>query len=66
MLVGAAIRPNPQSALRKTRNRCRPSELELRWPRNGLDVGPRRSRRVHSAAILVQIPNLPAKVGLEG
>eukprot|EP00969_Alexandrium_andersonii_P133149 5888063-Alexandrium_andersonii.AAC.1 len=38
MLVSAAIRLNPQSAMRKTQHRLRRSSLELRGPRNGLKL----------------------------
>eukprot|EP00969_Alexandrium_andersonii_P373856 15484956-Alexandrium_andersonii.AAC.1 len=47
-------------------NRFRRSKLELRGPRNGLEMGPRSSRGVHSARFSAQIPNLTTKVGLEG
>eukprot|EP00969_Alexandrium_andersonii_P154715 6839768-Alexandrium_andersonii.AAC.1 len=66
MLVSAPIRLNPQSAKPKMQNRFRRSNLELCGPRNGLNMGPRSSRRVHVAALSVEIPNLPTKAGLEG
>eukprot|EP00969_Alexandrium_andersonii_P328612 14520459-Alexandrium_andersonii.AAC.1 len=52
--------------MRKTRNRVRRSELELRGPKGGLKIGPRSSRRVRSAPVLAQTPNLPMKEGREG
>eukprot|EP00969_Alexandrium_andersonii_P174463 7713710-Alexandrium_andersonii.AAC.1 len=66
MLARAAIRLNPQSAMRKMKNRFRRSELELRGPRNDLRIGPRSSRGVRSAAFLAQIPHLPTKRAIEG
>eukprot|EP00969_Alexandrium_andersonii_P323790 14306587-Alexandrium_andersonii.AAC.1 len=42
--VRAAIRLNPQSAMRKVQNRFRRSNLELRRPRTSLKFGPRSSR----------------------
>eukprot|EP00969_Alexandrium_andersonii_P067641 2984053-Alexandrium_andersonii.AAC.1 len=47
-------------------NRLRRSDLELRGPRNDLKVCPRSSRRVPSAQFCAEIPNPPAKAGLEG
>eukprot|EP00969_Alexandrium_andersonii_P021850 956122-Alexandrium_andersonii.AAC.1 len=47
-------------------NRFGCSELELRRPKNGINIGPRSSREVHSAKLLVLIPNLPTNVGSEG
>eukprot|EP00969_Alexandrium_andersonii_P103956 4587041-Alexandrium_andersonii.AAC.1 len=55
--AGAAIRPNPQVALRRMQNGFKRSELELRGPRNGLTIGLRSSRKVHSAPFSAQIPN---------
>eukprot|EP00969_Alexandrium_andersonii_P016024 701306-Alexandrium_andersonii.AAC.1 len=49
MLVRAAIRLNPQSAMRKLRHRLRCSNLEPRGPKDGREIGPPRSRRVPSA-----------------
>eukprot|EP00969_Alexandrium_andersonii_P200924 8876257-Alexandrium_andersonii.AAC.1 len=49
MPVSAAIRLNPQSAMRRMHNRLRRSELELHGPRKGLEIGPRSSRGVHVA-----------------
>eukprot|EP00969_Alexandrium_andersonii_P018319 801407-Alexandrium_andersonii.AAC.1 len=66
MPVSAAIRLNPQSAVRNMQHRLRRSELELRRPRTDLSVGPRSSRGVRSAPLPVQIPNPPTKVGVEG
>eukprot|EP00969_Alexandrium_andersonii_P213030 9407538-Alexandrium_andersonii.AAC.1 len=36
--------PQSESAMRKLHNQFKPSELELRGPRNGLKIGPRSSR----------------------
>eukprot|EP00969_Alexandrium_andersonii_P141874 6272601-Alexandrium_andersonii.AAC.1 len=66
MPVSAAIRLNPQSAMRKTQNHFRRSNLELRGPRNGLEISPRSSQRGRSAPFSVQIPNLLTRAGLEG
>eukprot|EP00969_Alexandrium_andersonii_P153990 6808182-Alexandrium_andersonii.AAC.1 len=38
------IRLNPQSAVRDMNDRFRRSNMELRGPRNGLEIGPRSSR----------------------
>eukprot|EP00969_Alexandrium_andersonii_P239657 10579424-Alexandrium_andersonii.AAC.1 len=65
MLANAAIRLNPQSAVPKTQNRFRRSNLELRGP-SGLNMGPCNSRGVRSAPFLAQNPNPPTKAGLEG
>ena len=43
------------------RNCLRRSKLELRGPRNGLEIGPRSSRGVRSAPFFAQMPNLPTK-----
>eukprot|EP00969_Alexandrium_andersonii_P122218 5402909-Alexandrium_andersonii.AAC.1 len=43
MLVSATTRLTPQSALREMQHRFQCSELELRGPRNGLEVGHRGS-----------------------
>eukprot|EP00969_Alexandrium_andersonii_P088209 3889981-Alexandrium_andersonii.AAC.1 len=59
MLVSAAVRPNPQSALRKMQHRFRRSELELRGPRKGLKIGPRSSRGVRSDAVSYTHLTLP-------
>eukprot|EP00969_Alexandrium_andersonii_P211855 9356611-Alexandrium_andersonii.AAC.1 len=40
MLISAAIRPNPQSAVPNTQHRVWRSILELRRPRSGLKVVP--------------------------
>eukprot|EP00969_Alexandrium_andersonii_P059019 2600277-Alexandrium_andersonii.AAC.1 len=66
MLAKAAIRLNPQSAMCKMQTCFRRSNLELRGPRKGLDIDSPSSREVRSARFFVQIPNLPAKAGLEG
>eukprot|EP00969_Alexandrium_andersonii_P167510 7405012-Alexandrium_andersonii.AAC.1 len=66
MLASAATRVNPQSTLPKTQNRFKRSNLELRRPKNGLNIGPRSSRGARSAPFSAQIPNLPTKAGLEG
>eukprot|EP00969_Alexandrium_andersonii_P028478 1243287-Alexandrium_andersonii.AAC.1 len=67
MRVSAAIcLINPQSAMAKTQHRFKRSVLELRVPMNGLKCGARSSRRMHSAPLVGQIPNLPTKAGLEG
>eukprot|EP00969_Alexandrium_andersonii_P331697 14659362-Alexandrium_andersonii.AAC.1 len=64
MLVSAAIRLNPQSAIRQMQNRFKPSKLELLGPRNGLKFGPRSSRGLRSVPLLFwQIPNLATKSG---
>eukprot|EP00969_Alexandrium_andersonii_P290432 12836885-Alexandrium_andersonii.AAC.1 len=55
--VSAAIRLNLQSALRKTQNRLGRSNLELRGPRSGLNIGPRSFRGVRSAPLFAQTPN---------
>eukprot|EP00969_Alexandrium_andersonii_P350383 15433128-Alexandrium_andersonii.AAC.1 len=55
--LSAAIRLNPQSAMRKVQRHFRRSELELRGPRDGLKFGPRNSRWVHPARLFAQIPN---------
>eukprot|EP00969_Alexandrium_andersonii_P297789 13161512-Alexandrium_andersonii.AAC.1 len=47
-------------------NRFTRSNLELRRPKNGLKIGTRSSRGVRSAQLLVEIPNLPTNMGLEG
>eukprot|EP00969_Alexandrium_andersonii_P027645 1206503-Alexandrium_andersonii.AAC.1 len=47
------------------RNRFRPSNRELRGPRNGLNIGPRSSRGVRYAQLFVEIPKLPTQAGLE-
>eukprot|EP00969_Alexandrium_andersonii_P362175 15459131-Alexandrium_andersonii.AAC.1 len=57
----AAILLNPQSAKRTLHYRFRRSELELRGPRNCLDIGSQSSRGVHSAHLFVLIPNPPMK-----
>eukprot|EP00969_Alexandrium_andersonii_P344603 15233523-Alexandrium_andersonii.AAC.1 len=50
MLASAAIRLNPQSAMRKTQqHRFMRSKLELRGPKSDLKIGLRSSRWVHSA-----------------
>eukprot|EP00969_Alexandrium_andersonii_P241681 10672875-Alexandrium_andersonii.AAC.1 len=66
MLISAAIRLNPQSAMRNMQNRFTRSNLELRGPKSGLKIGPRSSRGVRSAPFLAQISNLLTKAGLEG
>eukprot|EP00969_Alexandrium_andersonii_P054440 2396356-Alexandrium_andersonii.AAC.1 len=66
MLVGTAIRLNPQSAFWNTQNRNTRSNLELRGPRSGLEMGPRSSRGVRSAQLFADIPNLPTKWVIEG
>eukprot|EP00969_Alexandrium_andersonii_P015210 664237-Alexandrium_andersonii.AAC.1 len=43
MLVRARTRLNPQSAVRKTQHRFGRSNLDLRGPRNGLEIGPPNS-----------------------
>eukprot|EP00969_Alexandrium_andersonii_P326783 14439792-Alexandrium_andersonii.AAC.1 len=48
----AAIRLDPQSALPKVQHRFRRSKLELPGPKDGLKIGPRSPRRVHSAQLL--------------
>eukprot|EP00969_Alexandrium_andersonii_P220465 9737953-Alexandrium_andersonii.AAC.1 len=65
MLVSAATRLYPQSAIHRRQHRFRRSSLDLRGPRNGLEMGPRSSRGVRSVPLLAQIPNLPAKAGFE-
>eukprot|EP00969_Alexandrium_andersonii_P148372 6558620-Alexandrium_andersonii.AAC.1 len=45
--------------------RFRRSELELRGPRNGLGIGPRSSRGVHSEQLFAQIRNLPTRAWIE-
>eukprot|EP00969_Alexandrium_andersonii_P307673 13600583-Alexandrium_andersonii.AAC.1 len=52
--------------MRKTQNRFRRSNLELRGPNNGLRIGARSSGGVRSAPFCALIPNLPTKAGLEG
>eukprot|EP00969_Alexandrium_andersonii_P257490 11384561-Alexandrium_andersonii.AAC.1 len=47
-------------------HRFRRSNLELRRPRSGLKIGPRRSRQVCSAQCFAQIPNAQAKWVIEG
>eukprot|EP00969_Alexandrium_andersonii_P063040 2776516-Alexandrium_andersonii.AAC.1 len=47
-------------------NRLTNSNLELRGPRTGLEIGSRSSRKVRSAAFFAQVPNLLTKAGLEG
>eukprot|EP00969_Alexandrium_andersonii_P104853 4626192-Alexandrium_andersonii.AAC.1 len=47
-------------------NRDKSSELELRWPRNGLKIGPRSSRGVRSAPWTAQTPNPPTNMWTEG
>eukprot|EP00969_Alexandrium_andersonii_P166810 7371084-Alexandrium_andersonii.AAC.1 len=39
----------------------RSSKLELRGPRNGLNIAPRSAGGVHSASLLAQMPNLATK-----
>eukprot|EP00969_Alexandrium_andersonii_P088658 3911973-Alexandrium_andersonii.AAC.1 len=53
----AAIRLTPQSSTWNMQNHLRRSELELRGPRNGLEIGPRSSLGVRSARSFTQIPN---------
>eukprot|EP00969_Alexandrium_andersonii_P180445 7975542-Alexandrium_andersonii.AAC.1 len=65
MLISAAILVNPQSALRKTHKCLRRSELELRGPTHGHEIGPRRSRTGRSAPFLALSPNLPTKTRIE-
>eukprot|EP00969_Alexandrium_andersonii_P304909 13478451-Alexandrium_andersonii.AAC.1 len=43
------------------RNCVRRSKLELRGPRNDLKIGLQSFRRVCSAPLFAQMPNLPAK-----
>eukprot|EP00969_Alexandrium_andersonii_P081747 3603677-Alexandrium_andersonii.AAC.1 len=43
MLVSAAIRLDPQSAMHNMQHRCTRSNLELRVPKNGLTTSPRSS-----------------------
>eukprot|EP00969_Alexandrium_andersonii_P041221 1807401-Alexandrium_andersonii.AAC.1 len=52
--------------MRETQHRFRRSNLELRGPKNGLNIGLQRSRGVLSVPQFAQIPNLPTKVGPEG
>eukprot|EP00969_Alexandrium_andersonii_P373248 15483559-Alexandrium_andersonii.AAC.1 len=59
MPVGAAMRLDLQSAMCETQNRFRRAELELRGPRNDLEIDPRSSRGVRSVPSFVEIPNLP-------
>eukprot|EP00969_Alexandrium_andersonii_P308927 13652968-Alexandrium_andersonii.AAC.1 len=66
MLVGAPIRLNPQSAMRNMQIRFTRSNLELRGHRNGLEIGPRSSRWLHSAPLVAQVPNPPTKWAIEG
>eukprot|EP00969_Alexandrium_andersonii_P348408 15405997-Alexandrium_andersonii.AAC.1 len=66
MLVGAAVRLNPRSAMRKTQNRFTRSNLELRGRRKDLDIGPCSSHGVRSAPFFAEIPNLTTKPGIEG
>eukprot|EP00969_Alexandrium_andersonii_P093817 4144793-Alexandrium_andersonii.AAC.1 len=66
MPVNAAIRLNPQSAVRNVQNRFRRSELEPRAPRNDLKIDPRSSRGVHSAQRFAQNPTPPTKAGIQG
>eukprot|EP00969_Alexandrium_andersonii_P362783 15460478-Alexandrium_andersonii.AAC.1 len=48
-LLGAAIRPNPQSALPTMQDRFGRSKIDLRGPGTGLKGAPQSSRRVRSA-----------------
>eukprot|EP00969_Alexandrium_andersonii_P336148 14858095-Alexandrium_andersonii.AAC.1 len=64
--ASVAIRLNAQSTLRNVQHRLRPPELELRRPRNGLEIGLRSSRGVRSAPLFAQILDLPTNTGLEG
>eukprot|EP00969_Alexandrium_andersonii_P050231 2204425-Alexandrium_andersonii.AAC.1 len=47
--VSAAIRLNLQSAMRDMHHSVNCSDLELRGPKSGLEIGPRSSRRIRSA-----------------
>eukprot|EP00969_Alexandrium_andersonii_P282635 12494857-Alexandrium_andersonii.AAC.1 len=66
MLIGVTISLNPQSAIRKLQRRFKRSELELRGPMNGLNMGPRSSPGVSSASFSAQIPNPRTNTALEG
>eukprot|EP00969_Alexandrium_andersonii_P053917 2372504-Alexandrium_andersonii.AAC.1 len=70
MPISAATRLNPQSAMReitKHKNTSRDiRSLSHVGPAKNLKTGPRSSRRVRSAPLFAQIPNLPTKAGLEG
>eukprot|EP00969_Alexandrium_andersonii_P259457 11472883-Alexandrium_andersonii.AAC.1 len=48
------------------RNCCTHSKLELRGPRNGVEIGPRSSRGVHSVPSFAPIPNPTTEGGVEG
>eukprot|EP00969_Alexandrium_andersonii_P000164 7146-Alexandrium_andersonii.AAC.1 len=61
MLVSAAMRLNPQSAMRKLQHRFRRSNPELRGPRTNIEIRPPSTRGVRSAPLLALIPNLPTK-----
>eukprot|EP00969_Alexandrium_andersonii_P203279 8982664-Alexandrium_andersonii.AAC.1 len=63
--ISAAIRLNPQSALRKMQHRFKRSNLELRGPENARKIGNRNSQGVRSVPFFAEIPNLPTKAGLE-
>eukprot|EP00969_Alexandrium_andersonii_P366013 15467493-Alexandrium_andersonii.AAC.1 len=55
-----------QSTMRKTLHRFTRSNLELRRPKIGLEIGPRSSRGVYSAQFLAQSSTLQTKVGIKG
>eukprot|EP00969_Alexandrium_andersonii_P260149 11501968-Alexandrium_andersonii.AAC.1 len=52
--------------MRKTQNRPTRSNLELRRPKGGLEIGTRSSRGVRSAQLFVDIPNPPSAWVIEG
>eukprot|EP00969_Alexandrium_andersonii_P369277 15474770-Alexandrium_andersonii.AAC.1 len=61
--ASAAIRLNPQSAMRNMQTRFMRSKPELRGPQGGLKLVPPNSRGVRSAPLFAQIPNLPTNAG---
>eukprot|EP00969_Alexandrium_andersonii_P003253 139976-Alexandrium_andersonii.AAC.1 len=47
-------------------NHVRHSELELRGPRNSLDIGPPSSRWERSGQSSAKSPNPPTQAGIDG
>eukprot|EP00969_Alexandrium_andersonii_P210758 9308875-Alexandrium_andersonii.AAC.1 len=58
--------PHPQSAMPNMQHRFRRSNLELRGPRNGLQIGPRSPPGEHAAPFFAEAPNLTTKAWIEG
>eukprot|EP00969_Alexandrium_andersonii_P072300 3190222-Alexandrium_andersonii.AAC.1 len=66
MLARAAIRLNPQSAMRKLQNRFRRSEPGTAPAQEWPQIGPPSSRGSILRHLFAHIPNLPTKAGLDG